>query len=83
MHNWKRIASAPRDGTVIFTDVGLVKFALFDGVSDWYICDIDGFLFNDSDSGPQLTAPYWWIPLPEIPAIPKKPKKPMKPNRLD
>ena len=70
-NTWQPIETAPRDGTVIISNEGFIKY--WDGVDDewgmtWFLCDIRGFRPNDNIGYPvQADNPKWWMPVPPIP----------------
>jgi hypothetical protein len=70
-NKWKKIESAPKDGTIIQTELGYVKF--HDSIPNltpaWYSCNIYGICIT-YDCGPIMEFfPKYWMPIPEEPNI--------------
>lgn len=59
---WRPIADAPRDGTPILTNVGIVRR----DESCWCPCDENGILWDDSI----VASPSVWMPVPKFPKEP-------------
>ncbi len=67
----KPIATAPRDGSVILSDCGLVR--LLDQArwgspvphGEWALCDSSGQVYSDSEDGILIENPKLWVPKPE------------------
>ena len=57
---WQDIESAPRDGTVIFTNAGTAKF----DERLWYLCDTGGVVPACADWGREISEiePTAWLP---------------------
>lgn len=66
------IETAPRDGTVILTDAGFVRYldlayrawASAVGRGSWACCDPAGHIFDCADHGYYLCEPELWEPMP-------------------
>jgi hypothetical protein len=72
MIKFKPIESAPKDGTIILTEVG---FALFhvrrnslnpEGHGRWISCDPQGLIFDCADYGYYECEPTVWAPVPDF-----------------
>lgn len=68
---WQSIGTAPRDGTVILSDAGLVRFCArnregLNGIG-WYQCHLNGVVISHSDYGVYKEDPFWWMPIPTGP----------------
>ena len=63
---WQPIKTAPKDGTPILTDDGIVSFC--PDYNGWYLCYMHGHLINDSEDGPLEANPIWWMMLPKLPS---------------
>lgn len=70
--NWQPIETAPKDGTPILTEEGVVmwrerRHMLVNKEGDWCHCDSCGSAFCCADEGPFWAgAPKFWTPLPKM-----------------
>lgn len=70
LNNPQPIDTAPKDGTVILTDCGLVKSTNMIQLASrgeeqvWVLCTSNGNIYEDSDYGPITESPKLWIALP-------------------
>lgn len=70
MNNWQPIDTAPKDGTVVLTNEGLVKWSdklRWGRPIGWIACDVDGCPFRCCEEGPWEMSPNWWMVMPPIP----------------
>lgn len=70
---WQPIATAPKDGTVVLTELGSLSYVypkagLNSTVIGWYLCAI-GSIPTIYDDWVELSPkePLWWMPMPERP----------------
>lgn len=62
----KPISEAPKDGTVILSNEGPVKWKPYWNSKDaWVHCTSNGDPFTCADEGLYYTQPEFWIPLPD------------------